>query len=166
MGLAVHSVLQTVDLASLADLDALARAAAAEYGISDQEEEIVGLVRTAASSPPVQAAISGGRFWREVPLGISHEGTLLEGYVDLLYEHPDGTLGVVDYKTDHISASQLDQRMAGYRLQGGAYAFAVQEALRRRVSSVEFVFAALARTVQLADVEEVVAEIQQTLLVA
>jgi ATP-dependent helicase/nuclease subunit A len=158
LGLAVHSVLQTIDLASLADLEAFVRAAAAEYGISGREEEIAILVRAAVSSSAVQTAISG-RFWREVPVGISYEGTLLEGCIDLLYEHSDGTLGVVDYKTDRITAGQIDERMNGYRLQGGVYAFAVQHVVRKDVSSVEFVFAALGRTERLADVNAITHEI-------
>ncbi|SRR5579884_381411 len=163
LGLAVHSVLQTIDLASLADLAALVRTAAAAYGVSNREDEIATLVRAAASSSAVQAAVGGRRFWREVPVGISHEGTLLEGYIDLLYEHPDGTLGVVDYKTDRISPSQLDERMAGYRLQGGAYALAVQRALGRTVSTVEFVFAALSQTLHVSDVQQVMRHVVELL---
>ena len=163
LGLAVHAVLQTIDLASLAGLDTLAKAAAKEHAIPERIEEIATLVRAAVSSPAVQTAVNGGRFWREVPVGVSHAGTLLEGYIDLLYEHPDGTFGVVDYKTDHISSGQLEERMAGYRLQGGAYAFAVQQALGRPVSTVEFVFAALNQTVQVREVKQVVAEVEHAL---
>ena len=166
LGLAVHSVLQMIDLTGLANLEALARAAAAEHGVSGQEDDIAALVRAAASSAAIEAAVTGGRFWREVPVGVSHEGTLLEGYIDLLYEHPDGTLGVVDYKTDRISASQLEERVSGYRLQGGAYAFAVQQALGRTVSSVEFVFAHLSRTVKVTEITELLSEVVSVLALA
>ena len=50
---------------------------------------------------------------------------------------------VVDYKTDHISQSELHERANAYRLQGGAYALAVERATRRSVAEVQLVFAAL-----------------------
>jgi ATP-dependent exoDNAse (exonuclease V) beta subunit len=67
----------------------------------------------------------------------------------LLYEHEDGSLSVIDYKTDHIAATEIDGRMDHYRLQGGAYAMALERATQRTVSSVEFMFAALGRSVAL-----------------
>jgi len=120
---------------------------AAAYGIREQTDRIAALARAAAESQPVRAAVASGRFYREVPVGICWQGTLLEGYVDLLYEHEDGSLSVIDYKTDHIAATEIDGRMHHYRLQGGAYAMALERATQRTVSSVEFVFAALGRSV-------------------
>ncbi|HVA26490.1 MAG TPA: 3'-5' exonuclease, partial [Chloroflexota bacterium] len=148
-GLAVHAVLQAIDLRTLEGLDALAGAVAAGYGIREQTARIANLARAAAESWPVRAAIASGRFHREVPVGISWQGTLLEGYIDLLYEREDGSLTVIDYKTDHITAGELGVRMGHYQLQGGAYAMALEQATARTVSSVEFVFAALGQSVAL-----------------
>jgi hypothetical protein len=55
----------------------------------------------------------------------------------------DGTLGVVDYKTDRVTKSTLATHAEQYALQGGAYAVAVQRATGRSMSSVEFVFTSL-----------------------
>ena len=74
------------------------------------------------------------------PLVCLHvDGILVEGFVDLLYERADG-LVVVDYKTD--VTSDEDELRRRYRLQGGAYALAVEAATGRAVAAVAFVRAA------------------------
>jgi ATP-dependent helicase/nuclease subunit A len=73
------------------------------------------------------------------PAGESGAG-VLEGYVDLLYRTPDG-LVVVDHKTDAVTTSaDIDEHMARYRVQGAAYAFAVERATGERVARCVFVF--------------------------
>jgi ATP-dependent helicase/nuclease subunit A len=140
-GRAVHAVLQVVPLESLAGLDDLARGQAAAEGIGSRGPEVAAAVRRACASVPVQAAIAGGRYWREVPLGAAadEQGTLLEGFVDLLYPGPAG-LRVVDYKTDNASPAEIERRFAHYRLQGGAYALLLQLATGQAVAGVDFVF--------------------------
>lgn len=69
------------------------------------------------------------------------EGRILEGYVDLLYEAPDGTLVVVDWKTDSAqTAVELDTALGRHRAQGAGYAAAIEAATGRTVSGVRFVF--------------------------
>jgi ATP-dependent exoDNAse (exonuclease V) beta subunit len=159
LGIAVHAVLESVDLRTLADLDGLAVLAASANGVEPRAAEVARLARAAAESPVVRAAVAG-RFWREVPVGASHEGVLLEGFIDLLYERPDGTLGIIDYKTDRVSPAHLAQRAAQYRLQGGAYALAIEAATGRHVRSVDYVFASLGETVTFTDVVEMVAAVR------
>jgi RecB family exonuclease len=53
---------------------------------------------------------------------VQDDGTVLEGYVDLVYREDDGSLVVVDYKTDAIPAGALAARVAYYRPQIGGYA--------------------------------------------
>ena len=78
--------------------------------------------------------------WRELYAAAEVEGRLLEGFVDLLYEAPDGSFVVVDYKT-HDSDERPDLRQKpGYRLQIAAYALTITEATGRPVSRCAFVF--------------------------
>jgi ATP-dependent exoDNAse (exonuclease V) beta subunit len=79
------------------------------------------------------------------------DDVLLEGFVDLLYELPDGRVVVVDYKTDAVRGAAIGARMAQYRLQGGVYALLVTEITRREVARIEFVFAAAGETRTIAD---------------
>jgi len=141
MGRAVHAVLQVMDLMTLANLDDLSRAQAAAEGIERRWSDVATLVRSAAESDVVRRAVSG-RFWREVPVAVLIEGSVLEGYVDLIYELDDG-LGIVDYKTDSVAASEVAERMEQYQVQGEAYRIALEQATRLKVEAVTFVFAAL-----------------------
>jgi ATP-dependent exoDNAse (exonuclease V) beta subunit len=141
LGLAVHAVLQRVDLDHLSDLDELARASATEYQVD--ASSVAAYARRAAVSAPVRAALASGRYWREAPVAVSIGQTIIEGTIDLLYEHVDGTLGVVDYKTHRVSSVDARQPATHYELQGGAYALAVRAVTGQPVSSIEFVFAAV-----------------------
>jgi ATP-dependent helicase/nuclease subunit A len=161
-GRAVHAVLQVIDLATGAGLDDLARAQADAEGIPEQAPEVATLVRAACDSEPVRRA-AALRHWREVPVGARVEGVVLEGFVDLLYELPDGRLVIVDYKTDAVHGAEVDRRMERYRLQGGVYALLVAEVTGREVARVEFVFAAAGEVRAVTDVGPVVGEVRALL---
>ena len=69
IGRAVHAVLQTVDLASGAEVDRLAETQAVAEGIDSRGREIARLVRAALGSEIVGEAVDGGRYWREMYIG-------------------------------------------------------------------------------------------------
>ncbi len=141
VGRAVHAVLQTVDLATGDGLDATARAQALAEGIPQREAEVRALARSVLQSATVRGAVTGGRYWREVPVAAIVDGVTVEGFVDLLIETLEG-LVVVDYKTDQTpSDAELDAAMDRYRAQGAAYALALERALGSRVARCVFVFA-------------------------
>jgi ATP-dependent helicase/nuclease subunit A len=144
LGVAVHSVLQYVDLESLANLDVLATSAAALNAV--RADDVRRLARNAALSEPVRSAVASEKYWREVPLNVAVDGVLVEGAIDLLYQEPDGSLVVVDFKTDHVPASAAEARGEAYRPQAESYAIAVGDATGRSVVRVELVFAATAST--------------------
>jgi ATP-dependent exoDNAse (exonuclease V) beta subunit len=137
VGRAVHAVLQTVDLASGAGLVDAAAAQAAAEGVVGREETIVALARAALRAPSVRASLRWRR-WRETYVATTIADRTLEGYVDLLYRTDEG-LVVVDYKTAS-SATDLAARVDHYRLQGGAYAVALEAATDEPVARVVFVF--------------------------
>jgi hypothetical protein len=65
---------------------------------------------------------------------------LIEGYIDLLYRGDDG-LVVVDHKTDQVAGeADIDAKVARYRLQGAAYARALELVLGEPVAEMVFVF--------------------------
>jgi ATP-dependent exoDNAse (exonuclease V) beta subunit len=142
IGRAVHAVLQTVDLATGAGLEATARAQALAEGVTDREEEVRGLAAAVLASPSVRALTAGGwPRWREVPVAAAVDGTLVEGFIDLLVRSPEG-LVVVDYKTDAApTAADLDAAAARYAVQGAAYALALEATLGEPVTRCVFVFA-------------------------
>jgi ATP-dependent exoDNAse (exonuclease V) beta subunit len=133
----VHAVLQTIDLATGDGLVEAAAAQAAAEGVIGRDETIVALARAALRAPSVRESLRWRR-WRETFVATTVGDRTLEGYVDLLYR-TDAGLVVVDYKTASSSAD-LDAHLEHYRLQGGAYAVALEAATGEPVTGVVFVF--------------------------
>jgi ATP-dependent helicase/nuclease subunit A len=148
VGRAVHAVLQSIDLDSGAGLDATARAQALAEGVPQREAEVRALARSVLQAPAVRNAVTGGRYWREVPVAAVVDGVTVEGFVDLLVETLEG-LVVVDYKTDQVPTdADVDAAMERYRIQGAAYALALERALNAPVARCVFVFARRRRAVE------------------
>ncbi|HSK96281.1 MAG TPA: PD-(D/E)XK nuclease family protein, partial [Euzebyales bacterium] len=137
IGRAVHAVLQTVDLATGDGLVEASSAQAAAESVVGREDTIVALVRAALRAPSVRESLRWRR-WRETFVATPVGDRTLEGYVDLLYR-TDAGLVVVDYKTTS-STTDLDARLSAFRLQGGAYAVALEAATGEPVVRVVFVF--------------------------
>lgn len=139
LGRAVHAVLQSIDLATGEGLEGAAQAQAAVEGIPDRAGEVARRVRAALDAPSVREAVRS-RYRREVYVAVPVGGIVLEGFIDLLYE-TDGGLVIVDYKTDAVpDENEMARAMTRYRLQGAAYALAVEQALERKVVACRFVF--------------------------
>lgn len=167
VGRAVHAVLQTVDLATGEGLDELARAQAAAEGVTSRRADVVRLAQAGLATKAAQAA-AAGRHWRELWVAAPVGGRLVEGYIDLLYEGPDG-LVVVDWKTDRVdgdddTAALLDR----YRLQGAGYAAAVEAVTGQPVSRVVFGFLRPEGAVEaeLPDLDAAIEEVRQAVATA
>jgi len=148
VGRAVHSVLQAIDLTTLEGLEALARAEASAEGIPQRATDVARLARRACQSEPVRRALASGNFWREVPIGAPRGDAILEGFIDLLFETPQG-YEIVDYKTDEVREGGLEARMDLYRLQGEAYAELVRSITGQTPVAVSFVFVSVDLVVRL-----------------
>jgi ATP-dependent helicase/nuclease subunit A len=137
IGRAVHATLQVVDLHDPHDLDAEAQRQAHIETIPEHAGTVAAMVRSALAAPTISDARA---YHREVYVAAPVGDQVLEGYVDLLVETPDG-LVVVDYKTDTVrSETDLDQKLAAYELQGAAYAVALETATGLPVVACRFVF--------------------------
>jgi ATP-dependent helicase/nuclease subunit A len=132
-------------------------AQAASEGIPDRSEEIASLVRVAVESDVVRRAVASGRLWREVPVAVPMGEGVLEGFIDLLFEE-EGSLIVVDYKTDALEATETGDAVDRYRLQAGSYALAVQNATGKAVQEVVFLFLQPRRGETLTNINELVEE--------
>ena len=150
LGRAVHAVMQSIDLDTGDGIDDRARVQASAEGIPDLENEIARLCRGAVESKIVRRAVVSGRLWREVPVAAAAGDGSLHGFIDLLFEEPDG-LVVVDYKTDRVDPSGDSDPSVRYRLQGGAYAHAIQRVTGKRVKEVVFLYLATRAEVRLED---------------
>jgi ATP-dependent helicase/nuclease subunit A len=135
VGRAVHAVLQTVDLHSGDGVDQVAASQALAEGVADAAGEIAAAARAALASEVVQRAAARPH-WRETYVGTVVDGTLVEGYVDLLYRDDDG-LVLVDYKTD---AAMGAEALTAYETQLAVYARAVTDATGEPVTRSVLLF--------------------------
>jgi ATP-dependent exoDNAse (exonuclease V) beta subunit len=128
IGRAVHGVLQTVDLATGEGLeDAVASQCVAE-GVTEHAEVVRALARSALDSEVVKRAATRPH-WRESYVGTRlDDGTILEGFIDLVFREDDGSLVILDYKTDAIPAGALESRVKYYAPQLAAYRSALEAA--------------------------------------
>ncbi len=68
------------------------------------------------------------------PAAAAGDEILLQGIVDCCFEQPDGSLAVVDFKTDRVSGEALRRRAEQYRPQLTAYSAALTRVLERPVT--------------------------------
>ena len=135
IGRAVHAVLQVIDLISGAGLDEAVLAQSMAEGVVGQEPLVRALVDSALASDLVKRAAER-EHWRETYVGtVRDDGTVLEGYVDLIYRDDDGSLVIVDYKTDAVPAGAIGSRVTYYRPQMDAYREALAGATGAQVSA-------------------------------
>ena len=81
------------------------------------------------------------------PQGEPGEEVLLQGVVDCWFQEEDGTVTVVDFKTDQITEEQAESRTADYRPQLEAYSRALSQTLGLPVGRCVLWFFALGREI-------------------
>ncbi len=168
IGRAVHGVLQFCNLHDGSDIDVLAYEQASAEHIADRADEIIALTRGIHQNRAFQQLISAP-YWREIPVAAAVHGRVIEGYIDVLIDTPEGLI-IIDYKTDSLAAGDgldaaLDHAVERYAPQAATYAIAVELALGRPVVAAHFLFArndgAILRTVE--DLEQHKARVEQHL---
>jgi len=142
LGRAVHATIQSLSFdAEDAIISAFARAQAVAEAIPHRTGDVERLVRwVLRSSEAAARARSARRAFREVPFVVQVDGTVLEGFIDLVIEG-EHDVEIVDWKTDQISAEAVPERLREYETQAGLYVYGLEAATGRRVSAVTYVFA-------------------------
>lgn len=130
IGRAVHGVLQVVDLAAgplTQEFAAAVQAQSIAEGVVEQSDLVGTLAASALHSDVVQRA-AAREHWRETFVGTVVDEEVVEGFIDLLYRDDDGTMVVVDYKTDAVRSGAIATRVPYYRPQIEAYLRAIRDA--------------------------------------
>jgi ATP-dependent helicase/nuclease subunit A len=126
-GVAVHALLEWSARNGWREPDADRIAAALrEQGLegdAGQAEAVAGLVGAFLGSG-LRAEIAEARVSAEVPFVLAIGGTRIRGSIDLLAERPDGSVLVVDYKTNRLEQRPPEEVAARYRVQRDLYALA------------------------------------------
>jgi ATP-dependent exoDNAse (exonuclease V) beta subunit len=125
-GLAVHSLLEWSARNRWREPDDERIATALrEQGL--EADDGVGPVRALTKAflgSPLRGEISDAKVSPEVPFVLSVGGTLIRGSIDLLARRPDGSVLVVDYKTDRLEGRDPNQIVSRYSIQRDLYALA------------------------------------------
>ena len=134
-GTAFHKLLELCRLQSSADLTALSVGVAATFGLSNAPL-LESMARSALASKPLQRA-AVREHWQELTVAVPYKDQVIEGIVDLLFREDDGTLTIVDFKTDvSLTAISLESYWTQLRL----YAEAVERATGNQVNEAVLVF--------------------------
>jgi ATP-dependent exoDNAse (exonuclease V) beta subunit len=157
LGRAVHSVLQTVDLATGKDIEQISRSQADVEGIPEREKEVTLLAGKALEMSVVKRAVQSGRYWREVFVSLKRGSRQIEGFIDLIFEE-DGCLVIADYKTDVVSGLEDPANIDQYQLQAGLYALAASELTGKPVREVALLFLNTGREIIMQDIDELKAK--------
>ncbi len=129
-GAIVHALLEQLDFADPRPPDAARIASAARaHGVDPvpaDDAEIAQLAGAIARSPLCARLAAARGIEREQAFAFTLDGELLRGLIDVSGTEPDGTLLIVDYKTDRIEAAEsLEARIErDYALQRLVYALA------------------------------------------
>lgn len=125
-GLAVHSLLEWSARNRWREpTDERVAAALREQGLAGDEgsAQVLALTKAFLDSP-LREEIGDARVSPEVPFVLSVGGTLIRGSIDLLAERPDGSVLVVDYKTDRLEGRAPAEIVTRYSIQRDLYALA------------------------------------------
>ena len=129
-------------------IEQLAQQHAKDQGVSASSDGVARLANRALRSPAVVAGMRAPRLWPEIPVAASIDTPrgpiVIEGIIDLLYQDDDGQLVILDYKSDRVDDNAAaDAKLEHYRMQGVAYAAAVESATGNTVKAVQFLFVQL-----------------------
>jgi hypothetical protein len=128
-----HALLEGLDFRRpMRPTAAMIATAAAGAGLSprpDEAEELAALVEVFASSPVCARLAEASDVRREERFGFLLEGILITGFLDVVAREGDGTMIVVDYKSDRLEGADPAAIVSrDYATQRLIYALAVLEA--------------------------------------
>jgi ATP-dependent helicase/nuclease subunit A len=139
LGSAVHRIMELCDLTDESSVERLAFGVTRGLGRQDLAQRAAELAVACWRSAPLRAAAASLEVYRELPVGVTLDGVIVNGAIDLLYRDGDQWV-IVDYKTDRdVEGRVLRER---YAPQGAAYAVAVEAATGGVVREVALVAAA------------------------
>lgn len=143
-GRAVHAVLQSINLLTGEGLEDICLAQAEAEGIGDSAKDVLELSRNALETATIKGLIESvnkglASYYREVFVSAKLGDRLMEGFIDLLIDAPDG-ISIVDYKTDRLTDKQVEELGPEYEVQLGLYAWAVGETTGRPVQEATLLF--------------------------
>jgi CRISPR/Cas system-associated exonuclease Cas4 (RecB family) len=135
LGGVIHEVLRSFPEAGDAELLRLVEETCAGQGPHRAAHDLLPrakeLIRRWLTSGLAAEIRRARRYRTELPFACLLDGHMLEGRIDLLWENADGSLGLLDYKTDHVDGPGAERHGRYLRRQLEVYYLAVTEVLGR-----------------------------------
>lgn len=140
LGLLTHDVLARIDFAGkecVAEINDWCEHLAPNFVVdhaNNAARTAAQMIERFASSPRSRELASATVLHREVeflltwPPGQS-QGQYIQGFIDCLYQDKSGAWRIVDYKTNDVSAADIDYITSRYEMQLYVYALATERAL-------------------------------------
>lgn len=148
-GSVLHVLLQSLMLNPESDLTSLAEAALADQGLDVAlTEEAAETARSVTRSDIWQRALASKKVLVEVPFQVLHTNdreetasmpTIVRGVIDLAFEEPEGWI-IIDYKSDRVSRSHVNQLVDVYGPQVLSYSEAWKEITSKPVTEAGLYF--------------------------
>ena len=133
-GSAVHAVMQQVALDDpTRGLPTLVEVASEAEGVLDRRHDIERMVHSLLRGGLFARMQSSTNCRREMYVGAQFGDITVWGYVDAVFVNPDGTLTLVDFKTDTLITSPIELARR-YQPQMSGYVAALQQATGMQVS--------------------------------
>ena len=135
IGTVVHRVLALWDLADGARLPNLVERAVSELADASRRQsriihdEALRILSRGVENGLFQSLGTGTRHLTETPFLLKLGDDIVEGKIDHLLVFEDGSCEVTDYKTNRVSAEEVDHAADAYRFQVGVYALAASRAV-------------------------------------
>ena len=167
-GSAVHAVMQQVALDEpTRGLPTLVEVASEAEGVLDRRHDIEQMVHSLLRGELFARMQASINCRREMYVGAQFGEITVWGYVDAVFVNPDGTLTLVDFKTDTLITSPIELALR-YQPQMSGYVAALQQATGMRVSEAWLAVAqpdgraAVEIAVDVLDAEELLASLRPT----
>ena len=146
IGVCAHAVLEQWDftrpraeICTVID-QTICRYVVKEHLMANVTEDLTALFESFLSSEPYKRLQRATVLGREVPFVMPFgEGQMMEGVIDLIYRL-DGRIWIADYKTDNVSAEDVQTRAGHYQSQAESYSRAVASSLGLPSLSFQFIF--------------------------
>ncbi|MCP4229608.1 MAG: UvrD-helicase domain-containing protein [bacterium] len=148
IGNALHHIMEHADFDNTGLSDKLVMEAVREFKCEPKRERVEELARNCLASPTITEARSTDEIYRELGFVYPYRGKLVEGVADLVYVI-DEELYIVDYKSDDVTADEVERRARRYEPQMAMYATALANIASMRVAGMSLLFAAVPETVAL-----------------
>ncbi len=139
VGSLVHSVLEKISSHADGDVEPLVRRACLANGVDASKKALSAVHKVIDPFLKTDLAKKLGRGKRELPFEWEIDGRFIIGSVDWLLDDNE-SLRIIDFKTDRLDKSEMDERAKMYELQMIIYAMAAEAAMDGPIESTSLVF--------------------------